>query len=135
MSGIEKDAELKKAAIKNIIENPFKYSKNVLYNISRIFLREPFTDRKLKPSFKLIFYSHGIILMVGYLFSLLSTFITRNNFFIKSSTIFVFITLSLTSLLSAESRFLFPFYGIFLSLIIIQIINFRSWINQKKYQL
>ena len=126
MNGLEKDAELKKEAIKNIIENPYKYSKNVLYNISRIFLREPFTDRKLKPFFKLIFYSHGIILLVGYLFSLLSTFITRNNFFIKLSTIFVLITLSLTSLLSAESRFLFPFYGIFLSLIIIQIKNFRS---------
>ena len=131
---MQRDENLKKKAIENIINHPTKYFKNISSNISRIFFRAPFTDRELKTSFKLIFYTHGFVLLTCYIFSLFSTLFIMNRTTVKIITLFVLISLFGISLLSAESRFIFPIYGIFISLISIQIKNFISWRSQKKYQ-
>ena len=134
-SGVERDSLLKEKAIQNIIENPFKFSKNIIWNISRIFLRTPFTDRELKKSFKFIFYTHGLALIIGYLISVISMFFINKDKLTIGFLIFISITLFGTSMLSAESRFLFPIYGIFIALIFIQLKNISFWINQRKSQL
>ena len=134
LNGVQRDENLKKKAIENIINHPTKYFKNISSNISRIFFRAPFTDRELKTSFKLIFYTHGFVLLTCYIFSLFSTLFIMNRTTVKIITLFVLISLFGISLLSAESRFIFPIYGIFISLISIQIKNFISWRSQKKYQ-
>ena len=134
-NGVERDQLLKEKAIENIYNHPVKYLKNIGSNISRIFIRIPFTDRELKDSFKIIFYPHGIIIFLGYIFSIIATFIFKNSNQIFMLSLFTFTALAGISLLSAESRFLFPIYGIFTSLIFIQLKNLKTWLNQKKYQL
>ena len=134
LNGIERDAMLKKKAIENIINHPIKYIKNILSNISRIFFRTPFTDRELKTTFKVFFYPYGFVLLTCYIFSLFSSFFLENRTAVKIITLFVLIFLLGTSLLSAESRFIFPIYGIFIALISIQIKNFISWRSQKVYR-
>jgi len=134
-NGVERDQLLKEKALENIYNYPFKYLKNVGSNISRIFIRTPFTDRELKNNYKIIFFPHGIIIFLGYLFSIIATFIFKNSNQIFMLSLFTFTALAGISLLSAESRFLFPIYGIFTSLIFIQLKNLKTWLNQKKYQL
>lgn len=134
-NGVMKDEFLKEKALENIFNHPVKYLQNIGWNISRIFFRAPFTDRELKTSFKIIFYTHGFILLVGFIFTLCSTIYFKNKTSIKIALLFVLVTLLGTSLLSAESRFLFPYYGIFISLIFIQLKKIYSWSSLKKSQL
>ena len=132
--GVEKDQLLKEKAIENIFNHTVKYLKNIESNISRIFIRTPFTDRELKDNFKIVFYSHGIIILLCYIFSLITLFFIKNRDYILILGLFTFTALAGMSFLSAESRFLFPIYGIFMPLIFIQLKNFNAWLNQKKFR-
>lgn len=120
---VEKDKSLKTQAIENIKNNPKKFLKNYISNVSRLFLDIPNSYTYQGFSFILIAIPNSFI----FVFIVLSMLLTL--FFIKKIPLFILITAFFTiiylfgsSLLCAYARMLFPILP-FLFLWIFYVIN------------
>ena len=109
LSPVEKDSELKRKAIENIIHNKSKFFKNWRSNIGRIFFGYPYSYQKpsnsvlyyaLPNSYILVFLSISLVLAIRRLKKLDATY----GFFILFSLLY----LTGISVLSAYPRFLYP---------------------------
>ena len=106
---VQKDLSLKEKAFKNIKNNPKKFLKNYISNISRLFLNIPNSYTYQSFSFILLAIPNSFI-FVFLCISTLLTILYRNK---VSITIIVFALFSIiylfgSSLLCAYSRMLFP---------------------------
>ncbi len=101
--GIQKDDAYKRIAIQNIKENPVKYGKNVLANISCLMFDFPQTYTYQRYLLKIWYFS---ILYTLMLVSLVLTIFNWRNipFYIKFIVVFAFMYLGGSSLVSGASR-------------------------------
>ena len=60
--GLERDDAFKKIAINNIKTHPFKYVRNIAYNIGRIFFHYPFSYATQRTKILLVYPLNGIVL-------------------------------------------------------------------------
>ncbi len=121
-SGIERDDAFKNFAIKNIKGHPFKFAKNWVYNVGRLFFHFPFSYARQRPKVLLIFPINGIILTL-ILYSLIPTFVNWHAipYNIKYLLFYSTLYLGASSLVSAQVRMLtiiMPVYFLWFAYII-----------------
>lgn len=113
-SAIQRDSELKKQAVRNIINNPAKYLKNWMANIGRLLFNYPYAydHQKLSTYFYLI---PNMFLVVFCILCLYPSFVRSDliPFEIYLLCLFALISFGGSSLIFAEGRYLSPLVPIF----------------------
>lgn len=101
--GVRKDDAYKQIAIRNIKNNPTKYFKNIISNISRLFFGFPEDYSLQRPLLKMWYFSILYSLM---LYCLLVSLINWKKlpYYIRFIFAFIFTYLGLSSLVSAGNR-------------------------------
>jgi len=102
--GVQQDQQFKRLAIRNIRENPSKYLKNCLFNISRMLFNLPYSYRNNQINMKYLICNS--ILLLLFMIAFANIFINKIkipqvDFFLIT---FMFIYLGGSSLLSANPR-------------------------------
>ena len=127
LSSIQRDEELKKQAIQNIINHPFKYFKNWLANVGRLLFNYPYSynSQKLSTYFYLI---PNMFLVVAFVFCLYPAYIGRKLIPYEVYALFVFCMISFTgsTIVSAYNRqfqSLMPVFLLWISFILVRIVR------------
>lgn len=117
LNPIQRDSFYKSAAIKNITQNPFKYCKNWVCNVSRLLFETPYSYTNF--SLKLLVYIIPGMIALTLIMMSLSNFYrhyAKMDQHLFLLLIFFIIYLGLCTLLSAYGRMFFitiPFWAIF----------------------
>jgi len=108
LSSIKKDEELRKKAIKNILDNPGKYILNICTNMGRMIFSYPYSygRHQTLAMYDLVLIIPNCFLFVfsfiGGIFTI--KFYKKINFLIKNLLVFILIYLLLSSFVSAYAR-------------------------------
>lgn len=113
LSVVERERELRKQAIKNIINYPAKYVMNVMANIGRLFFNYPYSYdfQRLSTYFYII---PNMFIFVFCIMSIYPAYIGRKliPFEINALIVFVLISIGGLSIVHSENRSLWPFVPI-----------------------